>query len=169
MFSDKPLTIFAPRDFGLSQKRRRGDCWEITEEIWVRRTANISTRWVVVSIKLTMMLSHNTILISGRRRMSIWEQMFLQARRQGWKVGGILIFFRMSENLYCRVVDGGPPTKPVRRTDRDGNMSMMQRLLLYDFLEERDGQLVLPLDFVELLDLYSDEEGETTEDEDDNN
>ena len=62
----------------------------------------------------------------------------------------------------------GPPTKPVRRTDRDGNMSMMQRLLLYDFLEERDGQLVLPLDFVELLDLYSDEEGETT-DEDDNN
>lgn len=68
-----------------------------------------------------------------------------------------------------RVVDVGPPTKPVRRTDRDGNMSMMQRLLLYDFLEERDGQLVLPLDFVELLDLYSDEEGETTEDEDDNN
>ena len=33
----------------------------------------------------------------------------------------------------------------------------MQRLLLYDFLEERDGQLVLPLDFVELLDLYSDD------------
>ena len=62
----------------------------------------------------------------------------------------------------------GPPTKPVRRTDRDGNMTMMQRLLLYDFLEERDGQLVLPLDFVELLDLYSDEEDETT-DEDDNN
>ena len=47
-------------------------------------------------------------------------------------------------------------------------MTMMQRLLLYDFLEERDGQLVLPLDFVELLDLYSDEEDETT-DEDDNN
>ena len=56
----------------------------------------------------------------------------------------------------------------MRRTDRDGNMTMMQRLLLYDFLEERDGQLVLPLDFVELLDLYSDEEDETT-DEDDNN
>ena len=71
-------------------------------------------------------------------------------------------------NFYFRLVDVGPPTKPVRRTDRDGNMTMMQRLLLYDFLEERDGQLVLPLDFVELLDLYSDEEDETT-DEDDNN
>ena len=168
MFSDKPLTIFAPRDFGLSQKRRRGDCWEITEEIWVRRIANISTRWVV-SFKLTLMLSTNTILITGRRRVSIRQQMFLQARRQGWKVRGLLIVFLVFHHLYRRVVDVGPPTKPVRRTDRDGNMSMMQRLLLYDFLEERDGQLVLPLDFVELLDLYSDEEGETTEDEDDNN
>ena len=167
MFSDKPLIIFAPRDFGSRQKRRRGSCWEITEEIWVRRIANISTRWVV-SFKPTMMLSHNTILITGRRRVSLRQQMFLQARRQGRKVRGLLIVFLVFHHLYCRVVDVGPPTKPVRRTDRDGNMSMMQRLLLYDFLEERDGQLVLPLDFVELLDLYSDEEGETT-DEDDNN
>jgi len=67
-----------------------------------------------------------------------------------------------------RVVDVGPPKKPVRRADRDGNMTLVQRLLLYDFLEERDGQLVLPLDFVELLDLYSDEEDEPS-DEGDNN
>ena len=61
-------------------------------------------------------------------------------------------------NLYfdVRVVDVGPPKKPIRRANADGNLSLVQRLLLYDFLEERDGQLVLPLDFVELLDLYSD-------------
>jgi len=55
-----------------------------------------------------------------------------------------------------RTVDVGPPKKPLRRTNADGNLTLVQRLLLYDFLEERDGQLVLPLDFVELLDLYSD-------------
>ena len=58
--------------------------------------------------------------------------------------------------------------RAVRRADRDGYMTLVQRLLLYDFLEERDGQLVLPLDFVELLDLYSDEEEEPS-DEGDNN
>ena len=58
--------------------------------------------------------------------------------------------------LFVRVVDVGPPKKPIRRANADGNLSLVQRLLLYDFLEERDGQLVLPLDFVELLDLYSD-------------
>jgi len=57
-----------------------------------------------------------------------------------------------------RVVDVGPPKKPLRRANADGNLTLVQRLLLYDFLEERDGQLVLPLDFVELLDLYSDSE-----------
>jgi len=55
-----------------------------------------------------------------------------------------------------RVVDVGPPKKPLRRANAEGNLTLVQRLLLYDFLEERDGQLVLPLDFVELLDLYSD-------------
>jgi len=55
-----------------------------------------------------------------------------------------------------RIVDVGPPKKPLRRANAEGNLTLVQRLLLYDFLEERDGQLVLPLDFVELLDLYSD-------------
>ena len=66
--------------------------------------------------------------------------------------------FRMWINptFVVRVVDVGPPKKPIRRANADGNLSLVQRLLLYDFLEERDGQLVLPLDFVELLDLYSD-------------
>lgn len=32
----------------------------------------------------------------------------------------------------------------------------MQRLLLYDFLEERDGRIVIPVDFLSLLDLLSD-------------
>ena len=68
-------------------------------------------------------------------------------------------------HLRFRVVDVGPPKKPIRRTNADGNLSLVQRLLLYDFLEERDGQLVLPLDFVELLDLYSDTD-ELSDDED---
>jgi E3 ubiquitin-protein ligase makorin len=57
-----------------------------------------------------------------------------------------------------RIVDVGPPRKPQRRVNAEGNLSLVQRLLLYDFLEEREGQLVLPLDFVELFDLYSDSE-----------
>jgi len=64
-----------------------------------------------------------------------------------------------------RVVDVGPPKKPIRRANADGNLSLVQRLLLYDFLEERDGQLVLPLDFVELLDLYSDTDEMSDEEE----
>ena len=64
-------------------------------------------------------------------------------------------------------MDVGPPKKPIRRANADGNLSLVQRLLLYDFLEERDGQLVLPLDFVELLDLYSD--SDETSDNDENN
>jgi len=34
-----------------------------------------------------------------------------------------------------RTVDVGPPKKPLRRADRDGNLTLVQRLLLYDFLE----------------------------------
>jgi len=64
-----------------------------------------------------------------------------------------------------RTVDVGPPKKPLRRANADGNLSLVQRLLLYDFLEERDGQLVLPLDFVELLDLYSDDSDEWSDSE----
>jgi hypothetical protein len=36
-----------------------------------------------------------------------------------------------------RVIDVGPPKKPVRRTNADGNLTLVQRLLLYDFLEVR--------------------------------
>jgi len=64
-----------------------------------------------------------------------------------------------------RKVDVGPPKKPLRRANADGNLTLVQRLLLYDFLEERDGQLVLPLDFVELLDLYSDDSDEWSDSE----
>jgi len=64
-----------------------------------------------------------------------------------------------------RTVDVGPPKKPLRRANADGNLTLVQRLLLYDFLEERDGQLVLPLDFVELLDLYSDDSDEWSDSE----
>jgi len=55
-----------------------------------------------------------------------------------------------------RIIDVGPPRKPQRRVNAEGNLSLVQRLLLYDFLEEREGQLVLPMEFVELFDLYSD-------------
>ena len=37
--------------------------------------------------------------------------------------------------LFCRVIDVGPPKKPARRTNAEGNLSLVQRLLLYDFLE----------------------------------
>jgi len=55
-----------------------------------------------------------------------------------------------------REVDVGPPKKPVRRANAEGNLTLVQRLLLYDFLEEREERLVLPLDYIELLDLFSD-------------
>jgi len=55
-----------------------------------------------------------------------------------------------------RDVDVGPPKKPVRRANADGNLTLVQRLLLYDFLEEREERLVLPLEYIELLDLFSD-------------
>ena len=78
-----------------------------------------------------------------------------------WKRNNVDVNF-----LQCyRIVDVGPPKKPIRRANADGNLSLVQRLLLYDFLEERDGQLVLPLDFVELLDLYSDSDEMSDNDE----
>jgi len=55
-----------------------------------------------------------------------------------------------------REVDVGPPKKPVRRANAEGNLTLVQRLLLYDFLEEREERLVLPLEYIELLDLFSD-------------
>jgi hypothetical protein len=41
-------------------------------------------------------------------------------------------------SLSFRVIDVGPPKKPVRRTNADGNLTLVQRLLLYDFLEVRE-------------------------------
>ena len=99
--------------------------------------------------------------------------MLLSTCGQRWKVGyniqiTIWKLYNADVNLQCyRIVDVGPPKKPIRRANADGNLSLVQRLLLYDFLEERDGQLVLPLDFVELLDLYSD--SDETSDNDENN
>ena len=37
--------------------------------------------------------------------------------------------------LVSRTVDVGPPKKPLRRANADGNLTLVQRLLLYDFLE----------------------------------
>jgi hypothetical protein len=37
--------------------------------------------------------------------------------------------------IFRRTIDVGPPKKPVRRTNADGSLSLVQRLLLYDFLE----------------------------------
>jgi len=33
---------------------------------------------------------------------------------------------------------------------------LVDRLLIYDFLEERDGRMMVPLDYLELLELLSD-------------
>ncbi len=50
----------------------------------------------------------------------------------------------------------GPPPRRPRRANTDGELEFVERLLLYDFLEERDGRIVLPVDFIQLLDLISD-------------
>ena len=34
-----------------------------------------------------------------------------------------------------RIIDVGPPKKPARRTNAEGNLSLVQRLLLSEFLE----------------------------------
>lgn len=52
-------------------------------------------------------------------------------------------------------VDVGPPQKQVRQND-NGDPSLMERILLYDFLEERDGHLLLPLEIFDVLDFLSD-------------
>jgi len=73
-------------------------------------------------------------------------------------------FYRHA-NIEGRDVDVGPPKKPVRRANADGNLTLVQRLLLYDFLEEREERLVLPLDYIELLDLFSDSDEWSGEEE----
>ena len=49
----------------------------------------------------------------------------------------------------------GPPQKNVRH-NANGDPSLVERILLYDFLEERDGQLLLPLEIFDVLDFLSD-------------
>ena len=41
----------------------------------------------------------------------------------------------MKYDILDRVVDVGPPKKPLRRANAEGNLTLVQRLLLYDFLE----------------------------------
>jgi len=52
-------------------------------------------------------------------------------------------------------VDVGPPQKNIRH-NANGDPSLVERILLYDFLEERDGQLLLPLEIFDVLDFLSD-------------
>lgn len=54
-------------------------------------------------------------------------------------------------------VDVGPPQR-VRRQNADGEQTLVDRLLLYDFLEERDGRLVFPLEYLDFLEFLSDSE-----------
>lgn len=54
-------------------------------------------------------------------------------------------------------VDVGPPQKNLRH-NLNGDPSLVERILLYDFLEERDGHLLLPLEIFDVLDFLSDSE-----------
>ena len=76
--------------------------------------------------------------------MSVREQVLLPARREDGKH-----------------VDVGPPPKPSKRQNADGDLNMMQRYLLYDFLEERNGRLVLPLEFLDILDFLTDSDDDS--------
>ena len=52
-------------------------------------------------------------------------------------------------------VDVGPPQRTFRH-NANGDPSLVERILLYDFLEERDGHLLLPLEIFDVLDFLSD-------------
>lgn len=55
-------------------------------------------------------------------------------------------------------VDVGPPQKHYRQ-NVDGDSETVERILLYDFLEERDGHLLLPLEIFDVLDFLSESDG----------
>ena len=55
-------------------------------------------------------------------------------------------------------VDIGPPQKHYRQ-NVDGDSETVERILLYDFLEERDGNLLLPLEIFDVLDFLSESDG----------
>eukprot|EP00096_Caligus_rogercresseyi_P013848 TRINITY_DN6444_c0_g1_i1.p1 TRINITY_DN6444_c0_g1~~TRINITY_DN6444_c0_g1_i1.p1 ORF type:complete len:417 (+),score=85.88 TRINITY_DN6444_c0_g1_i1:154-1404(+) len=49
-------------------------------------------------------------------------------------------------------VDVGPPQRRQRRFNVDGDLSFIQRFLLYDFLEQ-NGHIVLPVDYMDFLEI----------------
>ena len=53
--------------------------------------------------------------------------------------------------LPGKSIDVGPPQRRTRRENADGELSLVQRLIIYDFLEEREGRLMLPMDILDLL------------------
>ena len=65
-------------------------------------------------------------------------------------------FYRHA-NKDGKDVDVGPPQKQLRH-NINGDPSLVERILLYDFLEERDGHLLLPLEIFDVLDFLSDSE-----------
>ena len=52
-------------------------------------------------------------------------------------------------------VDVGPPQKHYRLNSNEDSF-VVDRVLLYDFLEERDGQILVPLELFDALDFMSD-------------
>ena len=49
----------------------------------------------------------------------------------------------------------GPPARNVRH-NANGDPTLDERILLYHFLEERDGRLVMPMEIFDVLDFLSD-------------
>ena len=58
-------------------------------------------------------------------------------------------------------VDVGPPTgRGRRRQNADGELTFEERILIQEFLGEREGRMFLPLEYLELFDLLSDSDSE---------
>lgn len=57
-------------------------------------------------------------------------------------------------------VDVGPPQRRPRRENADGEFDFVQRLLILDFIEQREGNLHLPLEYIDILDLLSDSDSD---------
>ncbi len=61
-------------------------------------------------------------------------------------------------NVLLFQVDVGPPPKAPRRAGADGELELVERLLLFDFMAERDNVNSLPPDMLELMEMISDAE-----------
>ena len=71
-------------------------------------------------------------------------------------------FYRHT-NEDGQVVDVGPPPKRSLRANADGELSLVERLLFFDFLRERnnlDDSDMLPLELLDLIDVLSDSDSE---------